>query len=83
MSRDPARGDSGTWYTRAPLRRVHERQRATHVLGRQSAREVEGRPRDVGMNVDATRYGSSFTVAFYAVDKAGNAVSTSPRTWKR
>ena len=35
------------------------------------------------MNVDTSKRGKSFTVAFYAVDKAGNAVSTSVRTWKR
>src|SRR4029453_10198012 len=35
------------------------------------------------LNLDATKYGKSFTVAWYALDKAGNLVSTSRRTWKR
>ncbi|MFG1605990.1 Ig-like domain-containing protein [Actinoplanes sp. NPDC049265] len=35
------------------------------------------------LNLDATKYGQSFQVAFYAVDKAGNVVSTSRRTWTR
>ncbi|MEV7621788.1 Ig-like domain-containing protein [Actinoplanes sp. NPDC089786] len=35
------------------------------------------------LNLNATRYGKSFTVAFYAIDRAGNIVSTSRRTWKR
>jgi Big-like domain-containing protein len=35
------------------------------------------------LNLDATKYGKSFEVAFYAVDNAGNVVSTSRRTWKR
>ncbi|MEV6636826.1 Ig-like domain-containing protein [Actinoplanes sp. NPDC051470] len=35
------------------------------------------------LNLNATKYGTSFTVAFYAIDRAGNIVSTSRRTWKR
>ena len=35
------------------------------------------------LNLNATRYGRSFTVAFYAIDRAGNIVSTSRRIWKR
>ena len=35
------------------------------------------------INISTAAYGKSFTVAFYAVDKAGNVASTSRRTWKR
>ncbi|GLZ00258.1 Ig-like domain-containing protein [Actinoplanes sp. NBRC 103695] len=32
--------------------------------------------------LNTARYGKSLTVAFYAVDRAGNVISTSSRTWK-
>jgi hypothetical protein len=35
------------------------------------------------LNLNATKYGKSFTVAFFAIDRAGNVVSSSRRTWKR
>ncbi|GLZ00235.1 hypothetical protein Acsp02_74870 [Actinoplanes sp. NBRC 103695] len=35
------------------------------------------------MALSTPKYGRSFTVAFYAVDKAGNTISTSRRTWRR
>jgi hypothetical protein len=35
------------------------------------------------LTLNTAGYGKSFTVAFHAVDKAGNAISTSARTWKR
>jgi hypothetical protein len=35
------------------------------------------------MTLNTAKYGKSFTVAFYAVDKAGNVISTTRRTWRR
>jgi hypothetical protein len=35
------------------------------------------------MSLKTKKSGTSFTVAFYAVDKAGNTISTSRRTWRR
>ena len=33
--------------------------------------------------VTAPRHGATVAVAFYAYDRAGNAVRTPPRTWRR